>query len=336
MREGARVSAEVPEGFDWSQWYLTEEEDMGQSLEQFECIALLLSVLTALFRERGQHNEVYVGADQFFQWVEGEELVQVSPDLYVMEPHPPVPRPGSIQTWREGHHPPRLAIEIVSTDWRKDYDQNPPKYAQLGVEELVIFDPEAARAPTLPGLESEQDRVALELYQHDPHGGLLCTERGQGPMYSEVLQAWLLVVSTPTGPRLRLGYGPTEDALIASSPEALEQSREHLRRMQRQLEQALVSYEAEVLARAAAEREREQAERQREQERQQREQAERERDQERLQREQAERERDDATRRHQETLQALRASIAAAQRAGVDSATLEQLRATLRGLEELG
>ncbi|MEO1271378.1 MAG: Uma2 family endonuclease, partial [Myxococcota bacterium] len=202
-QEGTHVSAEVPEGFDWSRWYLTEEEDMGQSLEQFECIALLLSILTTLVRERGQQDDVYVGADQFFQWVQGEESVQVSPDLYIMQPHPPMPRPRSIQTWRRGHHPPRLAIEIVSIDWRKDYDENPPKYAQIGVEELLIFDPDAARNPALPGLEHEQERVALQLYQQH-HGGLVCAERGQGPMFSEVLQAWLLVVSTPAGSSVAL------------------------------------------------------------------------------------------------------------------------------------
>ena len=320
LHEGAHVSAEVPEGFDWSQWYLTEEEDMGQSLEQFECIALLLSILTALVVERGQQNDVYVGADQFFQWVRGEENVQVSPDLYVMEPHPPVPRPRSIQTWREGHHPPRLAIEIVSTEWRKDYDQNPPKYAQIGVEELLIFDPDAARSPSLPGLEEEHERVALQLYQRDPSGGLVCVERGQGPLFSDVLQVWLLVVTTPTGPRLRLSYGPSEESLIASSPEALEQSRHALRRMHSQLEQALQAHEDELQARTMAEQRRDMAEQRRDMAEQQRDMAEQQRDA-------AEQQRDAA-------VQALRASLALAEEAGATPEALAQLRATLEALGE--
>ncbi|MEO1267930.1 MAG: Uma2 family endonuclease, partial [Myxococcota bacterium] len=225
-----------------------------------------------------------------------------------MQPHPPTPRPRSIQTWRRGHYPPRLAIEIVSTDWRKDYDDNPPKYAQIGVEELLIFDPDAARNPPLPGLEQDHERVALQLYQQHPQGGLVCTERGQGPMFSEVLQAWLLVVSTPAGPRLRLGYGPTEDALVPSSPEALDRSRDHLRCMQHRLEQALVDYENELQARVQAERQREEAEHQR----------------------------GEAERQREKSLHALRASLALAEAAGADPVALATLQQTLRSLEAEG
>ncbi|MEL6180699.1 MAG: Uma2 family endonuclease [Myxococcota bacterium] len=212
------------EGFDWSTWHLTEEEDMGQSLEQNECIITVLGVVSHWVQTRGWADRMYVGADVFFKWVPGREHnVMVSPDLFLLEPHPPIPLPPSLKTWNPGVYPPRLAVEIVSEDWRKDYLINPDRYDHLGVEELVIFDPVAARTVLLPGIEPE--RVALQVYQRGEGGRLQCVARGDAPAWSEVLEGWWVVVSTPSGARLRLASAPSLEALVPSPPEALAQAR---------------------------------------------------------------------------------------------------------------
>ncbi len=54
---------------DWSAWYLTDEEDMGEGCEQEQIIWILKQILTELKRERGWTN-VHIGADQFFAWIE--------------------------------------------------------------------------------------------------------------------------------------------------------------------------------------------------------------------------------------------------------------------------
>ena len=69
------------------------------------------------------------------------------------------PRPSSIQTWRPGHSPPSVAIEIVSEDWRKDYEELPPKCEQLDVEELFIYDIEGARRSAAERRSPDRRRV---------------------------------------------------------------------------------------------------------------------------------------------------------------------------------
>jgi hypothetical protein len=134
-----------PQG-GWAAWYLTDEDDVGESTEQGIIVRLLLAALAELARERGWARSLVAG-DQFFAWVEAHPLVRVSPDVYVLDDPPPPPYPAMWQTWRPGHAPPRFAVEVVSDDWKKDYRDAPRKYDQLGARELVIFDPDAALPP---------------------------------------------------------------------------------------------------------------------------------------------------------------------------------------------
>ncbi|MBI4815963.1 MAG: Uma2 family endonuclease, partial [Deltaproteobacteria bacterium] len=171
---------------DWSQWYLTDEEDMGQSPEQFMTIQRLVSAARALGRERGwSHDRLLIGADCYFGWVEREPLVRVSPDVFLLDDPPPRPYPKSFQTWRAGHRPPRFAVEVVSEKWTKDYDDAPDKYAQLGTRELVIFD-----AETSPKANPRRER--LQVFRRDEVGALARVYAGPGPAWSEELQIWLV------------------------------------------------------------------------------------------------------------------------------------------------
>src|SRR5512145_2030031 len=138
---------------DWSSWYLRDEDDVGQSPEQDHIIRLFADVLRELVLLRGMTN-VLVGVDAFFSWLETEPLVRVSPDVYLLDDPPSPPWPRSWQVWQSKPgaariHPPRFALEVVSPEsWRKDYDDNPPKYALLGAGELLIYDPEVAQDAT--------------------------------------------------------------------------------------------------------------------------------------------------------------------------------------------
>jgi len=233
---------------DWSSWYLTDDEDMGEGTEQYEIIALLTSILRELADERSW-SRVYVGSDQFFAWVPEEPLVRVSPDVYLLDDPPPPPRPASWQTWREGHRPPRFAVEIVSGDdqhperWRKDYDQGPQKYAQLGTRELVIFDPAAAL-----GQARDPDRVALQCYRRDADGSFVRVYNGPGPLASFELAAFLVVVTEGGVARLRVTRDPEGRDRVPSTAEARMSASAALEQERRALEQ-------ERRARERAERE---------------------------------------------------------------------------------
>jgi Uma2 family endonuclease len=237
---------------DWSSWYLTDEEDMGESAEQGEIIRMMLSVLKEWARERGW-TRLYIGGDQFFAWVPSQPLVRVSPDIYLVDDPPPLP--DSWQTWLPEHHPPRFAVEVVSRDRKKDYEDAPLKYALLGAQELIIFDPSV-----VPGRESAQ-RMPLQLYRRNAVGAFLRVYAGPGPVHSVQLDAHLIVWRGDGGARLRLARDAAGHDLIPTVEEArLEAEQQALAAEQRALEAEQRALEAEqrALEEAKARREAEQ------------------------------------------------------------------------------
>lgn len=205
---------------DWSSWYLTDEEDMGESCEQNLIIRYLLSCLTQLAKERKWQN-VFIGADQFFSWVEQEPLVRVSPDIYLLDHPPPRPFPDNWQTWLPGHKPPRLAIEIVSKgNWNKDYNEAPAKYAQLGTQELIIFDPQAV----IKRVTKPSKRVALQVFRREVDSGFVQIYNGLGPMRSEELDAWLVVKPEGVTASLGIARNALGTDFVPSIEEVIEQT----------------------------------------------------------------------------------------------------------------
>ncbi len=176
---------------DWSSWYLTDEADMGEGFEQNAIITALVSAINALASERGW-PPAHIAGDQFFAWVEEEPLVRISPDIYILDGVWTPPGPPSFQTWLPGHAPPRFAMEIVSENWRKDYRDGPPKYAQLGVGELVIFDGTPQR---------RRERVAFQVFRRSADGSFLRVYAGDGPAWSAELEAWIHVEVVGKGAR---------------------------------------------------------------------------------------------------------------------------------------
>jgi Uma2 family endonuclease len=212
LRDLAPEDACTP--IDWSVWYVTDEDDTGESAEQGEIIRILLSTLGVLAAERSWGN-VYLGADQFFAWLRNEPMVRVSPDVYLIDEPPPAPLPKSWQTWLPGHKPPRWAVEIVSEDWKKDYEDAPAKYAQLGTRELVIFDPEAATSAATRGA-----RVPLQVYRRDDDGAFVLVYRGDGPVRSNQIGAFLVVQSVGATMRLRVARDASGTDLVPTVEEA--------------------------------------------------------------------------------------------------------------------
>lgn len=212
---------EVGARIDWSSWYLTDEEDMGESGEQDQIIWAIRSALMELSRERGW-DRVYIGADQFFAWLEHEPLVRVSPDVYLLDGQFPPPLPAMWETWRPEHPAPRWALEIVSGErWAKDYHQNPPKYAQLGVRELIVFDPEAA-----VGTTSNPERVPLQLFRREDDGTFVREHGGEGPVFSRELDVWVVVRHEGAAARLALSRDSKGLDLVPTVEEARDQAQQ--------------------------------------------------------------------------------------------------------------
>jgi Uma2 family endonuclease len=207
---------EIDRPVDWSVWYLTDEEDMGHSVEQGKTVRPVTSSLQELANERGWTN-ILCEEDNFFAWIEAEPLVRVSPDAYLLDDPPPEPHPRMWETWRPGHKPPRWALEVVSEDWKKDDDDNPPKYAQLGTRELVIFDPHAAEVGA--NGNGAPVRVPLQVYRRGADGAFIRVYHGNGPARSEEIDAWL-VVRREGVPRLRLARDAAGTDIVPTAEEA--------------------------------------------------------------------------------------------------------------------
>jgi hypothetical protein len=220
--------AHVGARIDWSDWYLTDEEDMGQNPDQADSIDIFKASLRILAEERSW-QEVRIGFDEFFAWVEGEPLVRVSPDVFLMDNPPPKPFPKVWATWKPGINPPRFALEIVSEDWKKDYDDNPPKYAQLGTSELVIFDPLAARDQT-----SNPRRAALQLFRREADGAFVRVPVSGRSAWSEELDIWLVVLSDGPEVSVRLARDPKGCDLVPTNTEARQEAERQRAEAERQ------------------------------------------------------------------------------------------------------
>ena len=200
---------------DWSPWYLTEEEDMGQSVEQGELIDVLGSSLKVLSEEKGW-SPIYIAGDNFFAWVEGEPYVQVSPDIYLLDmvPPPDQPLPRRFEVWRE-HIPPRFALEIVSTDWRKDYDINPARYDHLGVSELVLADSEAVKRDL-----SGKGRAPFVVYRRNASDRMELAYMGDGPVFCVEIDSYLIFhSSSPERPRVRISRNAAGNDIVPTLTE---------------------------------------------------------------------------------------------------------------------
>ncbi|HEU4534400.1 MAG TPA: Uma2 family endonuclease, partial [Polyangiaceae bacterium] len=78
---------DVGASVDWSAWYLSDEDDMGEGVDQGEIIRIVLSSLGELAAQQGWQN-VFLAGDNFFAWVREHPLVRVSPDVYLLDDPP--------------------------------------------------------------------------------------------------------------------------------------------------------------------------------------------------------------------------------------------------------
>jgi Putative restriction endonuclease len=202
-------------------------------------------------------TELRIARNLAIRFYAEDERVGIDPDLCVLAPPPPdLDELGSVCLWKPGHTAPTLCIEIVSLNHpNKDYVAIQDRYAALGTHELIVFD------PLLAGPKSLGGPVALQLWRREEGGSFdrLCF--GNEPVYSEVLDAWLV----PQGRRLiiaddRAGNRPWLTDAGESRVEA-ERARAEAERARAEAERARVDARSlEAQARRAEELERELAE----------------------------------------------------------------------------
>ena len=207
MANIVRASPRKPRGSDPT--FYPIEEKVGEDLLQRWIMELLRPLVERWLASR--KVLALVGADQFIYYRQHAPTVRVSPDIYVLPGVRPGTRVPSWKTWETGIVP-SFAFEIVSKDWEKNYAESPVRYAELGVSELVIFDPAPERHP---------DGVVWQVFRRVGDRPLRQIEISQGDrVRSKVLGCFLRVVGSDDSMRVRLALGPRGDALFPTAEEA--------------------------------------------------------------------------------------------------------------------
>ncbi|XXT24744.1 Uma2 family endonuclease [Sorangium sp. So ce429] len=219
--------------------HFPEEALVPETKRHLEIRTLLYTVLKT-FAERAA-----IGSDQFVYWSASDPSRCLAPDAFVRLGTPDTSF-GSWKTWERGA--PELAVEIVSehdADARTWADKL-GKYHELGVLELVAFDPDAAPGERL----RVWDRIDGDLVERVVEG-----ERSP----CTVLELhWVVVPAAGQPAALRLARTLDGAELVLTPEEAERRSAEAARRSaeaaRRSAEAERRRAEAEQAARATAER----------------------------------------------------------------------------------
>lgn len=197
--------------------------------------------ITELLREQierwllQQKKPWFVGANQFIYWKQFDPSTKLAPDVFILPGVKPRISIESWKTWETGIIPP-LAIEVVSQDHLKDYRDGPSRYDELGVKELIIFDPD---------FETQRsERWRFQVFRRVGKRGLLRIENTNAErVQSRVLGCWLRSVGAdPEMVRLRLATGPEGETIFPTDAEA-----EHAARLEAESEIARLRAELKRL-----------------------------------------------------------------------------------------
>jgi len=182
---------------------------MGEDFLQRAIAEALRPLIARWFKSR--RVKAFTGADQFLYWVEGDPTRRVAPDVYVLPKVDPESVPTSWQLWEVG--PPSFALEIVSRDVGKDYEDAPAEYAAMGAKELVIFDPGAT--------PRSRTRVRWQVYRRLARRGFVRVAQTMSDRVEVAsLGCWLRAIGEGRDARLRLGIGIDGEELFLTEAEA--------------------------------------------------------------------------------------------------------------------
>jgi hypothetical protein len=185
MQPSAVVSLRYPVRSNLEAWVLPEGKVPEATAHQL-AVYRIYGLLRAWSERVREERSLAIASDLAVRWLREHPSTGCDPDVCVIEPAPPdFLDLKSLKLWEPNRVPPRLAIEVVSTSLpHKDYDSIQERYAAMGVEELIVFD------PLLCGPRSLGGPVALQLWRRDATRAFQRVHFGFEPMYSEVLEAW--------------------------------------------------------------------------------------------------------------------------------------------------
>ncbi len=146
---------------------------MAETNVHVVAIILLLQALQDLLAER---QDVFIGANNFFYYEEGNGKARVAPDGLVSFKVGSHNR-RSYRLWEE-KKPPEVIFEVSSNKtYRKDLTEKKELYARLKVREYFLFDPDGKYLkPAVQGFRWQKGQYLP--IKPDPDGSLLSKQLG--------------------------------------------------------------------------------------------------------------------------------------------------------------
>lgn len=175
----------------------SDGQPMGETGFHITLITHLLSMLREFFRDR---PDVYVGANMFVYYEEGNPTKNVAPDVFVVFGTSKAER-RTWQIWEEGVGP-HVVFELTSKGtWSEDLGTKKGLYEWLGVREYFVFDPLGEYlSPVLRGFRLT-DGGYREIEPAVIEGGLQLTSKVLG-LLIRAEGSELRLVDQATGERL--------------------------------------------------------------------------------------------------------------------------------------
>ena len=157
----------------------SDGQPMGESDLHIACMSYVLDALRWHF-ERRARADVYVSANSFLYYEQGNPRAVVAPDVFVVRGIPNHLR-DSYLLWKEPKGP-DFVLEVTSASTRRDDERRKRGvYAALGVEEYFLYDPRGEYlAPPLQGYR-------LRAGEYRPLPAVTVLPGGGMAVYSEVL-----------------------------------------------------------------------------------------------------------------------------------------------------
>ncbi len=147
----------------------SDGKPMGETDVHIDGIIYLREALRDFFRDDPQ---VYVAANMFFYYEEGNPSAAVSPDVFLVQGVAKHER-RTYKLWEEGQ-PPSIVFEVTSRSTRReDQETKRTLYARLRVREYNLYDPLGEYLkPSLQGYRLQGDDY--ELIAPTASGSLIC------------------------------------------------------------------------------------------------------------------------------------------------------------------
>ena len=182
----------APYPFHYYDWHETVEDLVGDSAIQTALMLYLAAVLHQLLRDK----RTFVALNLNIYTAPQPKQYPIAPDIAVYQDvMVDLLTQQQLRSWctyEPGRPPPTLVVEVASAStWQRDLDEKPQRYADLGVAEYILYDPNVPRL--LPGSR-------LRLWRSNGAQLVLVGPDAQGRCWSTVLERYV----TSDGAWLRL------------------------------------------------------------------------------------------------------------------------------------